>query len=114
VYNPVAEIVPAVHDHTTAGLLAFCTLALNCTVPDDGTLGPSGATATLTAGAAACTVTLAAADFVVSATLVAVMVTVELVVICGAWKTPVLEMLPALADQVTCWSLAFFTVAENV
>jgi hypothetical protein len=75
VYNPVAEIVPVVHDQTTAGLFALSTEAVNCTVPADGTVGFNGVTVTVTGGGGACTMTFAVADFVLSATLVAVTVT---------------------------------------
>lgn len=47
------------------------------------------------------TVTVAAAWELVLATLVAVMTTEVLLVTLGAVKAPLLEMVPALADQVT-------------
>ena len=71
-----------------------------------------GETATLTLDPAA-TVTVALAIFVVSAALVARTVTVMAAVTLGAVKLPVLEMLPALADQVTPVLLVPWTLAEN-
>lgn len=71
-----------------------------------------GETATLTLDPAA-TETVALAVFVVSAALVARMVTVVAEVTLGAVKLPVLEMLPALADQVTPVLLVPWTLAEN-
>ena len=47
----------------------------------------------------ACTLTVAAPDMAVFCTLVAVTVTVEAVA--GADKTPLAEIVPALADHVT-------------
>jgi hypothetical protein len=50
-------------------------------------------------GAAACTVTVAVPDLVVSSVLVAV--TVTLWAVAGVVSTPLVAMLPALADHVT-------------
>jgi len=52
-------------------------------------------------GARGVTVTVAAACELALATLVAVMITEVLLVTGGAVKSPLLEMVPALADQVT-------------
>ena len=72
-----------------------------------------GETATLTLGAVVVTDTMALALFVVSATLVARTVTVVAVVTLGAVRYPVLEIVPALADQVTAVLLASWTFAKN-
>ena len=72
---------------------------------------PAGVTDS--AGGEGFTVTDAEFDFVGSATLVAVTVTVWSTVTIGAWNSPVLVMLPAVARQVTETSLQLLTVVEN-
>ena len=57
--------------------------------------------------------TVALADFEVDATLIAVTVTVVVVDTTGAVNKPVLEIVPALADQVTAWFEVLATVAVN-
>jgi hypothetical protein len=88
--------------------------AMNCCVPSELTFAPAGETETTTPSAGGSTVAITVAFAVVSATLVALIVTAVLAVTWGAWKTPALEMLPALANHVTRVLLAFVTVAENV
>ncbi len=61
----------------------------------------------------AVTVTVAEADFVVSATEVATTVTIVEAVTVGALKSPVLEIVPAEADQVTEVFVLPVTVAVN-
>src|SRR5437879_7678763 len=53
------------------------------------------------------------ADLVASAALVAVTVTVVLVLTAGAVKSPELEIVPAVADQVTAVLVEPVTVAVN-
>ena len=57
--------------------------------------------------AAKFTVTVALADLVLSATLVAVMVTVFATVTVGAVNSPVVLIVPEVADQVTAVLLVF-------
>jgi hypothetical protein len=61
----------------------------------------------------ALTVTVAVARTLLSEKLAAVTVTVVLLVTPGAVKRPLLEIVPALADQVTFTLLEFRIVAEN-
>jgi hypothetical protein len=88
----------------------FCTVAPNCCVAPEATVGLEGETVT-TIGAVTETTVL---DFaVLSATLVAVTVKVVLLEIVGAVNKPVLEIVPAVADQVTVVFEVFCTVAPN-
>ena len=90
------------------------TVAANCCVPPEATDATAGETATETTGdAAGLTVTVALADLEVDATLVAVTVTVVLVETTGAVNKPVLEIVPAAADQVTVCFEVLATVAVN-
>ena len=78
------------------------TFAANCCVPPEATDATAGETVMeMTGDAAGCTVTVALADFEVDATLIAVTVTVVVVDTTGAVNKPVLEIVPAVADQVT-------------
>jgi len=112
VYFPPSVIDPALVDQVTPVLLVPWTLAVNCCPAPEVMVVEEGETATLTLDPAA-TETVALAIFVVSAALVARTVTVVAAVTLGAVKLPVLEMLPALADQVTPVLLVPCTLAEN-
>ena len=71
-------------------------------MPPEATDATAGETAIeMPGGAAGWTVTVALADFEVDATLIALTVTVVVVDTTGAVNKPVLEIVPALADQVT-------------
>ncbi|HZP17350.1 MAG TPA: hypothetical protein VFB00_05260 [Terriglobales bacterium] len=113
VNRPLLEMDPAVADQVTDVLVAPCTEAANCCVPPELTVADVGETATLMAAAGALTFTAALAFFVVSAALVAVMVTLVLLVTLGAVNRPLLEMDPAVADQVTDVLVAPCTEAVN-
>ena len=75
---PTVELPPPTPsiDHTSEGLVAFCTVAVNCWVPPTGNVDADGVMETVGEGgsAGACTVTCALAFFVGSAWLVAVTV----------------------------------------
>ena len=58
-------------------------------------------------------VTDAVPDLVASATLVAITVALVLTVTVGAWYSPVLEIVPVEADQVTATFEVFVTRAVN-
>lgn len=109
---PPLETDPAVTDQFTAELVVPCTVATNCFVFPDVKVELDGETEMLTTGAAA-TLTVADACLVVSAALVAVTVTLVLADTFGAVKIPLLEMLPAVADQTTAVLLVPCTVAPN-
>lgn len=109
---PPSVIDPELVDQCTPVLLVPLTVAVNCCAPPAVTLAEAGDTATLTLADAE-TVTVALALLVVSATLVARTVTVVVVVTFGAVNVPVLEIVPALADQLTPVLLAPWTLAEN-
>jgi hypothetical protein len=109
------EIEPALVDHTTDVLLVPLTVAENCCVPADGTVALVGfrLTVMLLVGAGGFTVTVAEAFESTEAALVAVTVTVVTVETVGAVSTPVLEIEPALVDQITLGFVEPLTVAEN-
>jgi hypothetical protein len=110
--NPLLETEPAVADQFTAVLVVPCTVATNCFVLPDVRVELVGEIEMLTTGAAE-TATVAVACTAVFAALVAVIVTVVLLVTLGAVNKPLLEMLPAVADQVTAVLLVPCTRAEN-
>jgi hypothetical protein len=110
---PPSVIEPELVDQCTLVLLVPVTVAVNCCPAPAVMLLEVGETATLTLGAVVVTATVALARFVVSATLVARTVNVAAVVTLGAVKYPVLDIVPALADQVTAVLLAPWTFAEN-
>jgi hypothetical protein len=98
---PASVMVPELVVQCTLVLLVPVTAAVNCCPPLGGTVIEVGETATLTLEPVVVTETVALALFVLSATLVARTVTVVEVVTFGAVRVPVLEIVPALADQVT-------------
>jgi hypothetical protein len=107
VNRPACEIVPPAALHVTAVLLAFATVAVNCSVVPDCSDGAVGLIVTCTGGVI---VTVAVADFVLSATLVAVTVPVPAA---PAVNRPTGEIVPPVALHVTAVLLAFETVAVN-
>jgi len=60
--SPVAEILPADVDQVTAVLVVFMTVAVNCSLPADGTETDEGEMVTVTAAAATVTVAVAVAE----------------------------------------------------
>jgi hypothetical protein len=89
-------------------LLAFDTVAVNCSVVPACNEGADGLIVTCTGGGVM--VTVAVADLVVSATLVAVTMPVPAV---PAVNRPACEIVPPVALHVTAVLLAFTTVAVN-
>lgn len=111
---PVLEIDPAVVDQTTDVLLVPLTVAANCCVPPEVRLALVGFKRTEMFGdAGGLTVTVADAFAVAQARLVAVTVTEEVAETVGAVSTPVLEIEPALVDQLTPVLVEPLTAAEN-
>jgi len=114
VNTPSLEIVPAPADQLTPVLFVFVTVAVNCCVAFDAIVALPGLTEMLTAGGlGGVTNTLAVACLLESARLVAVTATEVLDVTVGAVNTPLLEIAPALADQLTPVLFVFVTVAVN-
>jgi hypothetical protein len=108
VYRPEVETVPPVADHVTEVLLEPVTVAVNCCaapVINDAEVG------LIEIATGTATVTVADADFELSATLVAV--TVYVPALPGAVYRPEIEIVPAVADQVTAVLLLPVTVAVN-
>src|SRR5206468_2846058 len=110
---PPAETVPAEADHVTAVLLVPWTVAENCWVFPDVRVVFVGETVTLIVEAAGLTATVALAFFEVFALLVAVTVTLVAVLTVGAANRPLLEIVPADADQVTPVLVVPCTLAVN-
>ena len=112
---PFPETAPAEADQMTAVLLEPCTEATNCCPAPDFTDAEVGETDTLTVGGATVgtTLTTELALFVLSAELVARTVIAVVAETLGAVKTPVLEIIPAEADQVTAVLLVPSTLAVN-
>jgi hypothetical protein len=102
VSRPVLEIDPALVDQVTAVLLEPVTAAVNCCVPPELTLVLLGEMEIATP-AGGVTVTVAEEDTAVLAWLVACTVTFIVEVQPGAVYCPELEIVPALAVQVTAW-----------
>jgi len=102
-------MLPPLADQVTAVLLEPLTVDVNCCVPLVTTEAEVGEMLTATTGAL--TVTVAEADLVLSAALVAV--TVKVPALLGAVYSPLEEMLPPVADQVTAVLLEPLTVAVN-
>ncbi|HTM36889.1 MAG TPA: hypothetical protein VL156_09090 [Terriglobales bacterium] len=101
-------------DQVTPVFDVLLTVAWNCCDPADLMLALDGVICTLIAVTElGLTLTVAVACLLVFATLVAVTVAVVLVVTEGAVNSPELEILPALADQVTEFVEALLTVAAN-
>ncbi len=98
-------------DQATAVFVEPVTVAVNCWVPAEETVLEAGEIEIDTAGAA--TVTLAETDLAVLTWLVAVTVTAVLEVTAGAVKSPEVEIVPAVADQVTAVFVEPVTVAVN-
>ena len=115
VNRPLLEMEPALVDHTTAVLLVPLTVAKNCCVPAEARLALLGFRVTVmpVVDAGGFTVTVADAFESTEAALVAVTVTYDIVETVGAVSTPVLEIEPALVDQVTPLFVEPLTVAEN-
>ena len=109
---PPLETVPPVAVQVTDVFEVLLTVAVNCWLPAEIRLDEVGDTATLTV-AGPFTVTVDCACLVGSATLVAVTVAVVAVVTLGAVNSPLLEMVPPLALQVTAVFEVLMTVAEN-
>jgi len=76
-------------------------VAVNCCVPFEGTVAVVGEIEMVTGGGVVVIVTVALACLVVSATLVTVTVASVVVVTVGAVYKPAVEIMPALALQVT-------------
>ena len=121
-YSPAAVTVPMVEFppttpftcHVTAVLLVPPTEAVNCCVPEVGTLALTGDTATVTT-VAAVTVTAAEADFVVSACEMAFTVTVAgLGTVVGAVYNPAVEIVPVVVfPPVTLFTCQVTAVLED-
>jgi hypothetical protein len=109
---PLLVIVPPVAVQVTDVFEVLLTVAVNCCVPAEMRLDEVGDTATLTP-ASGFTVTVAREYLVGSATLVAVTVAVEVVVTLRAVNSPLLEIVPPSAVQVTAEFELLLTVAEN-
>ena len=109
---PLLDIVPMLADQVTLVFEVLLTVAVNCWVPADSTVVEFGETVTLTA-AGGLMVSEEWADLVVSATLVAVTVALVDEVTLGAVNSPLLEMVPPLAVQVTAVFEVLLTVAVN-
>lgn len=103
---PPSVMVPELVVQCTPVLLVPVTVAVNSCPAPEFMVVEVGETATLTLEAVVVTDTVAAALFVVSATLVARTVMFVAAVTLGAVRYPVLEIVPALADQVTAVLLA--------
>jgi hypothetical protein len=112
VKRPVLEIVPLDACQVTPVLAVPRTQAVNCWDPPEAIVAAVGDTDILTAGAALMVMT-ALACTVGSATLVAVIMTLVLLDTTGAVNSPVLAIVPALADQVTAVWLVPGNVAPN-
>ena len=98
--SPEPEMLPADADQVTEVLLLPVTVAVNCSVPADGTDAEVGEMLTATTTTGAVTVMVAVPDLVGSSVEVAVMVTV--VALAGAVYAPVTALIvPALATQET-------------
>ena len=110
-YNPFAEIVPPVAVQFRVVFEEPVTLALNCCEAPSKREAVFGATNTLTLCAGAVIVTLACANFVASATLVAV--TVKFPAIVPATYSPLVEIVPPVAVQLTPVFVAPVTLAVN-
>jgi hypothetical protein len=110
---PPLETVPAEADQVTAVLLVPWTVAENCWVFPDVRVVFVGETVTLIVEAAGLTATVALAFFEVFALLVAVTVTLVAALTVGAANKPLLEIVPADADQVTPVLVVPCTVAVN-
>lgn len=106
---------PALVDQRTEVLLVPLTVAKNCCVPPDVTVALVGFTLTVmpVVDVGGLTVTVAEAFASTEAALVAVMVTYEVDVTVGAVSKPLLEIEPALVDQVTPVLVEPLTIAEN-
>jgi len=98
---PPLETVPAVADQVTAVLLVPCTVAENCCVFPEVRVVLVGETLMVMVDPVGLTATIALAFFEVLALLVAVTVTFVLLLTFGAVNMPLLEIVPAVADQVT-------------
>lgn len=103
-------MLPPVALQVTAVFVVPVTLTENCCVPPVDTETVVGVIETATTGVDV-TVTVAEADLVASAALVAV--TVYVPVVLGAVYRPELEIVPALAVQVTAVFVDPLTVAVN-
>ncbi len=110
---PPAETIPAEADHVTAVLLVPWTVAENCWVFPDVRVVFVGETVTLIVEATGLTATVAIAFFEVFALLVAVTVTLVAPLTVGAANRPLLEIVPADADQVTPVLVVPCTLAVN-
>jgi hypothetical protein len=106
---------PAVVDHSTDVLLVPVTVAENCLVLPEATLVLAGFTLTLMLVGVdgGFTVTVAEALASMDAALVAVTVKEDVVETVGAVSKPVLEIEPAVLDQVTAVLVDPTTVAKN-
>jgi hypothetical protein len=98
---PPVETVPDDADQVTAVLLVPWTVAENCCVLPDVSVVLVGETETLIVELDGLTATVALAFFEVFALLVAVTVRFVFVLMLGAVSMPLLEIVPADADQVT-------------
>ena len=107
------EIVPAVVDHSTEVLLVPVTEAENCLVVPAVSVAVVGFKVTLMFVGEGFTVTVAEAFAVDEAALVAVTVAYEVAETVGAVSTPVLEMEPAVVDQITAVFVVPLTVDVN-
>jgi hypothetical protein len=112
VKRPEVEIEPAVADQVTAVLVEPVTVAVNCWLAPELAVTVVGEIETETVPAGV-TVTVAEAEALELAWLVAFTVTLVVEVTVGAVKSPLLEMLPAVADQVTALLKVPVTVALN-
>jgi len=110
---PPAETIPAEADHVTAVLLVPWTVAENCWVFPDVRVVFVCETVTLIVEATGLTATVAIAFFEVFALLVAVTVTLVAPLTVGAANRPLLEIVPADADQVTPVLVVPCTLAVN-
>jgi hypothetical protein len=112
VNTPSLEIAPALALQLTPVFDVFVTEAAKRWLPPDTRLDEVGETATLTA-TAGFTVIVDCACLVGSATLVAVTLAVAGAVTLGAVNTPLLDIVPPLALQVTAVFEVLLTVAVN-
>jgi len=110
----VLEIVPAVVDQSTDVLLVPVTEAENCLVVPEVTVALFGFKLTLMFVLLdGLTVTVAEAFAVDEAALVAVTVKYDVAETVGAVSTPVLEIEPAVVDQVTAVFVVPLTTEVN-
>lgn len=114
VYKPAGEMEPPLAFQVTLVLEVLLTKAVNCCALPEETLTGFGLTETVTPGEEPAEIaTVACPEAAGLATLVAVIVAVELEVTTGAVYRPLLVIEPTLACQVTAVLLVFVTRTEN-